>query len=819
MADNDPNNWAKAPGFNTWGHVGIAKDNAFYQLLDETKEKTDSVFEIINLTFALVNSALDFIASLLIDFTNPLKPILEEIIALLESFIEDLRNFGWYLTYDKREFEKNPAESLLGGYQAFENRMVQKLLDQSDPTRPNFSSQTKVFAITLFAGADATSIGQIIKLIKDVLKLFTPGKDTPAEAPINLQVGYYNTIVGDIELPNQYKPDGIRVKWNLPSPATTNKNLPKSFVLPDYFLFSVATRKAKEKIAWVNNVSRETTDPLKDKFPTKSNLINFKSGIKDPGLWPLLIKDANWTKLDESKEFESLDKTPEGIGKYGSYVLQGEDNTVYFNKVDKDKLSDLYLCFLYGGGGGGIVGNNDFSFDIPLENLKINNELSPEYFITIYSMTMSSDDFQKVPMTSTDLKGGIRFGKQIQIKEASLIVPKVVSGAGVSFRLEMGYGSLSKASQTVSIKSPSDLREKYLKAVKFYYLSLLLAQPWLSPQKNLLGFEMDAKETGLRDLFYQEYKVLFDSYQNKQVFGLAVMAWLKKIMLKFKYEMPSDFVLKSFKDSLNKIDQYPFDLEGMIKQSAQGQNLNIGIFPNTLSLPSDFKSHTLTQAEVVASYESGITETLKIPTALTYKASSFTHDKWVGGKQPTIHIKTSGDLAPKFSGHLFYAKDFKEVFNLSRRIVLTSPPTTSEKGAWLNQRPFRDSDLSSLTDVLDTVKKFVEGFLKGLEGIVAQILKYIHILKTRIAQIQAIIAKIKSYIDIILSFRFPAGLYGTFHLADGTAGLISALQQSEDKPDIGASGYGTGLMMVAGGAPSILVDLLIAIMGGEGNDQ
>jgi hypothetical protein len=43
------------------------------------------------------------------------------------------------------------------------------------------------------------------------------------------------------------------------------------------------------------------------------------------------------------------------------------------------------------------------------------------------------------------------------------------------------------------------------------------------------------------------------------------------------------------------------------------------------------------------------------------------------------------------------------------------------------------------------------------------------------------------------------------------------LQQSEDKPDIGVNGYGSGVMVVAGGfVPSILVDLFIALMGGEG---
>jgi hypothetical protein len=127
----------------------------------------------------------------------------------------------------------------------------------------------------------------------------------------------------------------------------------------------------------------------------------------------------------------------------------------------------------------------------------------------------------------------------------------------------------------------------------------------------------------------------------------------------------------------------------------------------------------------------------------------------------------------------------------------------------------RDTDLSALLDFIDVVKKYLEGFLKGLEGIVAQILKYIHLLQTRIAQIQDIIRKIKGLIDLVLSLRFPAGLYATFHITDGTSGLVNALQQSEDKPDIGIDGYGTGMMVVGGGVPSILIDLFIALLGGQ----
>jgi hypothetical protein len=806
MAENDPSGWAKPPGFNTWGHVGIAKDNKFYQLLDETKEKTDAIFEVVNLTFDLVNSALDFIASLLIDFSNPLKIIIEEIIALLESFISDLRNFGWYITWDKKQINKNPAESLLGGYPAFESRMIEKLLDLKDPTRPNFSPESKVFAMTFFAGADASKLGAIIAYIKKLLKLFLSfkGDSDKAEAPINVEVGYYNDIIGDIEIPNVYKPDGIRIKWNLPAPPSTNKVFPKTFILPDYFLFSVATRITNDKIATKRRVPRPPTETLLISLfgPDKSEVQDLVGGITDPRLWPLIQTDEEFTKFDEDTLFLPL-KLEDGIGNTGSFILKGED-TYYLNRVedpiDGKKISDVYRCFIYGGGGGGLVGDNDFSFDIPLENLKIDGNLESEYYITMYSLTIDSDDYDSIDKTLVELPGLLRTGTQDQLVKGAFLAPVRV-GAG-SYTLAMAKGSITKPSATVVIKSPSDIREKYLKAVKFYWLAHLLAQPYFEYHIDRLGFDRPVgKELIFLSLLGSiTNQNLYENLQTIQEFALEAKEWLRKIMLKFKSEMPSDATLNSLKDSLDKINEFPLDLEKMVDDTASGGE--VSIFPTYDYLESLGITQQILD-ELISNYDF---ETMAVFN------NNIVHDKWNASKSPVI---VDQDL---FIGHLFLHKDFKETFSLARRVITLSSPVVKEKGNWLNQRPFRDSDLSSLTDFIDTVKKYMEGFLKGLEGIVAQILKFIHMLKTRIAQVQAIIAKIKALIDLILSFRFPAGLYGTFHLADGTTGLVSALQQSEDKPDIGSSGYGTGAMIVAGGVPTILIDFFIALMGGEGEE-
>ena len=816
MAEDNPTFTVKAPGFNTWGNVGISKDNDFYKLLDETKEKTDAVFEVVNLVFDLVNSALDFIASLLIDFTNPLKPIIEAIIAFLDSFISDLRNFGWYLTYDKKQF-KNPAEKLLGGYPAFESRIIEKLLKIKDPTRPNFSPESKVFAMTFFAGADASSLGAIISAIKKLLKLFLTlkGPSDKAEAPINLQVGYYNDVVGSIEIPNVYKPDGVRVKWNLPPPPSTNKILPKSFILPDYFLFSVATRQATERIAYINRKPRDPYDEVGiDAFGPEKSTVQELIGDLDARLWPLIKTDSEFTKLDESKVLERLDQMPDGIGTLGSFILKGDDD-YYLNKIGEEKISDVYRCFVYGSGGGALFGDNDFSFDIPLESLKINDSLASEYFITIYSLTMESNDYDSISKKKKDLPSGglnIRVGTHELVETGEFLINKPW---GNKYYLGIEAGELSKPSATVVVKSPSEIREKYLKAVKFYFLAHLLAQPYIESHKAKLGYEnpVGKEETLLKEFAESiEGKNLHQNKQTSQAFALGIQEWLRKIMIRFKEGMPSDATLRSLSNSLDKINSFPLDLEVLVKNEVEGEHHDLDLYPDLRSVLDSIKNIEIEQELITSNYD-GVAQFMYAGTKPKYKASDFMHDKWPESKQPVIF----DDAMTGFVGHLIFHKEFRETFRLAQRVVTLSPPSVGG-GEWLNQRPFRDSDISALTNFIDTVKKYMEGFLKGLEGIVAQILKFIHMLKTRIAQVQAIIARIKALIDLILSFRFPAGLYGTFHLADGTAGLVSALQQSEDKPDIGTSGYGTGVMVVAGGVPTILIDFLIALMGGEGEE-
>ena len=837
MADNNPRDILNPPGFSNWGSVGVPKENIVYDFLDEVKEKTDAFFETIMSIFELVNSFLDFIASLLIDFTNPLKPILEEIVAIIEAFIQDLRNLGLYYTYDFEEL-KNPTEKLLGGYPAFENRMVIKLLNQSDPTRPNFTDKTKTFAMTFFAGADLSDIDKIIAYFKKLVKFFTPGKDEPAKAPINVEAVYYNDFIGEVELPNTHEPDGIRVKWNLPPPNSTMPALPKTFVNPDYFIISVSTQNNRDQLGYLEKVDDNSVN----------DFYFGPSHLNEACFWPLLDNQKtgifNLSKLDEDATYERLPNIPADMGEGGSWVIIG-DSEVYLNKRDKDKLSDLYKVFLYSDKFDSVIGDNDFYFDIPFENLTVQNQLKDEYHIKICSFEIDSDNFKTLTLEKEDIEGTFRFGTQQEVKSLNLIYPLLTPGGG----LELGSnGSLSKPSSTVSITAPSDLKTKYLNAIRFFFLAYYLGR---------FDEESNQKLAKVNPLNPTEEKVLSkfldrlenDNYPTNSVYispkehAAQVIKWVDRVMMNFKFSVPKDSVLRPHLSDLNKINNFKYNLYEQLQAIANDEELSFGLGSGIYEDAKQFEFETdisifMTDGEYISIPKEeylngnyapvsevkyfGYDTALKLledsepdPFPDFFTGSLFFNDKIYPHGGPIAYFP-DGDL--KFFGEFIYMKDFVKTYNLARPLVILASKSI-EKGQWKNIRPFRDTDLGSILSVLETVKKFLEGFLKSLEGIVAQILKYIQILKTRISQLQNIIQKIKAFVDLILGLRLPAGLYGTFHLADGTAGLVNSLTQSVNKPDIGNEGVGTGLMVVAGGVPSILVDFFIALMGGNSQEE
>jgi hypothetical protein len=135
-----------------------------------------SGLETLVIFMEVVKAILDTIKVFLIDFGNPIKPIVEALLKLILDLIEALKKSGIFAYYDipnplsDSKFAKNS-----GGYQGFSKRFKQSLLDVQDLNRPQPSSGSTTGGYVLIV-VDAQAPMQLISLVSSLLKFF--GRET-----------------------------------------------------------------------------------------------------------------------------------------------------------------------------------------------------------------------------------------------------------------------------------------------------------------------------------------------------------------------------------------------------------------------------------------------------------------------------------------------------------------------------------------------------------------------------------------------------------------------------------------------------------------
>lgn len=122
----------------------------------------------------------------------------------LDALGQDVRRAGGYVSGDWLDVVY-PFDTLQGGYPAFESRMVGRLLNQDDPTRPAFTLSTSVAAVFFYSQvADPSELGRLLQTIQGLASLFRQSLTQGGWGPIrSLQV-----------LPEPPDaPTGIRIRW------------------------------------------------------------------------------------------------------------------------------------------------------------------------------------------------------------------------------------------------------------------------------------------------------------------------------------------------------------------------------------------------------------------------------------------------------------------------------------------------------------------------------------------------------------------------------------------------------------------------------
>ena len=129
--------------------------------------------------------------------------------------------------------------------------------------------------------------------------------------------------------------------------------------------------------------------------------------------------------------------------------------------------------------------------------------------------------------------------------------------------------------------------------------------------------------------------------------------------------------------------------------------------------------------------------------------------------------------------------------------------------AW---RPFAGtSPLATGPRTIQQIIGTMNAAVASIHGAEVAINQIITFLEQRINEIQELIKKIDSYLQLPFQVSFP-DLLALPLVVDSTDEIISGLSSAGNKPTDGAGAYAAGTVLVAGGMPSPLFDLILLLI-------
>lgn len=208
---------------NQWGTLQI---QAPALLKPEDVEKVNSVADFLVQILDIGLSALEIGKVATSGSLDPVAAVLKALTEELNRTIRDLEQTGIYLTSDWGLETKQ----LQGGFQGFEQRMITRLTDRTDPTRPDVSGNTSCLAIYFYV-TDEGQVEHVRQFLAGLAAFFQQKPLLISEYPVPkvTQVLYgaksaslftFRNITASLALSSN-PPDAALVKWKI-TPATPN---------------------------------------------------------------------------------------------------------------------------------------------------------------------------------------------------------------------------------------------------------------------------------------------------------------------------------------------------------------------------------------------------------------------------------------------------------------------------------------------------------------------------------------------------------------------------------------------------------------------
>lgn len=770
-------------------------------------EQINPLMETLSQIYTLVQAALDFASSFLIDFLNPIKIIVDEIIKVIEGVIRDLKNAGFYATWDSAYSKSADASGFLpslapfrGGYSRVREELTRKLSDKKDTSRPDFSPSSSVLSITAVVDIEGeTAYRQATALINTFLNLFSINKPIgafpPPPAPkvhLALQRGSSNPVILRPErVTTENPPTGLIVVWSLPIaksiPALQGLDLP-----PASFLIRITTRQtpyylALEKVSPLSTGTTGRSDTIitpitsaKTGLPVTSDDLYLISNLSDFALGLDQVPTPNKPKLV-------------AIPRIGALV---EEMVSVEDLIQETKVVYYDTSVL-----GVLATGSEYRLYIPKANLptkrysaesKSVQDNITEYFISISSHNTSLDDVDDGAVITPHLTNPSDIYLKID-KDAATLAP--TDSAAHAYQPTRSIPAVP-----ISFPTNAGAFGAIAEAFTIFLMIERSVHPFFSSGYGLT-------EEGL-NLIYSYlpnrpcYESFFYSTDDEVAYRSDIKDYVDQALAKFMArgaEITPD--IKARADKLERL--------------LAGKNIY-----STLSQPRAVEGNT--RLGWIPSSEILIGPTAKVPDPVTFDAAYLGFDLSRFSYLRVFMRKDRALKSPAFitgvgEGENFFDRYTDEQIRAALELLVGLPTRRSHfgVGAWVYAKLFTDGFVF-IDQFLDLAKNTLQDFSDGLKGIIDGVKQYIEMLKQRIDTLYQFILKIKAIIDGILSIRLPSGAVAyMMTVSDGTQGVINALYSSENQPRSGDTVLSTYAMLVLGGLPKIVTEFLLSLVDNQ----
>lgn len=825
-------------------------------------ETIDGVLSALIAILNVVQKILDVIKIFLFGLLDPIRALIELIIEEIRRIIQDLRQIGLYLAGDWELIDpENAFADILGGYAAYEQRMVARLLDTTDPNRPNFSSSSVALGVFLYVSSG--DISTIIRAVLAIMKLFGRGdllgKKAPYATPTAPQIAYGSSAAGISSFRTLGKtfasdaPNMVSLSWTMPSGTA---KVPFKNPSPKGFLIHVSTSESGLEVLAVtsNPISPNPVEPNKIiggvVDPVTGSPLRLFGGISDLGASdnpedygqveqsnnaqaPLLLlrKDQNTPLIKPST------LKPSG----GGPPLLGNTYFVKMSNLSPQRIGggarftatlrveDLPLEASFRGGSDGFAEVE--GSPVPAQNYWVRvRALTADYANFIEGLGVSGNliapaSLYETPVriyqiTNSDIKGAAT--------QNGVILP-LTTGTANTTPARLTYKDLTSASGPGVVTVPTGSQLAYQQAYQTALVLAILCRADLtevtpSNIKNVyaegfaLGFEGAVREA----LGRLQIGADFFKENRPQVFQEK----LKKLVLSLPPNSPPSGVVESILESCQDLLEFTWDrIDSDYPELTILESIGIGGNPSeTSGIGANPFCRTLPTKNLKASY-GNIASTGNsagpVRSPCFIEAPATARIGWLAGAgsadfSPILYNDTKSDTPVKYVRNAVYEYQDQVLLNQASivlRIALAAYALPAKDGGWLAIRLMPQA-LVPLDQLLTKIDRFLQGVLDGLQGIIDQIIRYIESVQARIYQLQALLELIRALLRSINLFQLPS-LSALVLPAYGTAGLTTGLITSENKPQDDANDYGAGVVAIAGGIPTVLLELLALIFSGE----